>query len=100
MTKPTPGPWQVGQDDPTRVYSAHHGTKLVAECRGDPSETYANARLIAAAPALLSACRTAYARLNRFGEHDNFAHGGEGTLQGILWAAITEAQGDDERQDP
>jgi hypothetical protein len=101
MTKPTPGPWRVGSNDPTRVYSERGNERLVAECRAtgeDLSEAYANAHLIAAAPNLLAACRTAYARLNRFGDQDNFAHGGEGTLQGILWAAILEAEGDDARQ--
>lgn len=101
MAKPTPGPWRVGRDDPTRVYSDRRGAQLVAQCSaGSPidealSEAQANARLIAAAPDLLAACRTAYARLNRFGEHESIAHGGEGTLRGILWAAIAEAEGDD-----
>ena len=101
MSKPTPGPWRVARAgaDPTRVYSDRGGERLVAACPSaggtDPSEAHANARLIAAAPALLAACRTAYARLNRFGEHETIAHGGEGTLRGILWAAIAEAEGED-----
>ena len=100
MTKPTPGPWRVDRAgaDPTRVYSDRGDERLVAECPAvddtDAGESHANARLIAAAPALLAACRTAYARLNPgFGEHEHIAHGGEGTLRGILRAAIAEAEG-------
>jgi hypothetical protein len=96
VTNHTPGPWRVGRGDKKQVYSDHGGECLVAECQscGDSvSEAYANARLVAAAPDLLAACKTAYKRLERFGEHATIAYGGEGGLSAILWAAIAEAEG-------
>jgi hypothetical protein len=79
MAKFTPGPWQLHKIAATSVV----GSKgfVVAACGGhsnnmaDPDELHdelcANARLIAAAPELLDACRKAlYALKGR--EHDQF----------------------------
>lgn len=57
-TKHTPGPWEVGHKHPERCIINTPYSILVAEpiYRGRPitqDETYANAKLIAAAPELL-----------------------------------------------
>lgn len=73
----TPGPWEI-QDlaPPINIYGPERedGTRpWVAECGGDEpynSQTdEANARLIAAAPDLLEACRRAAGYLQTAGEH-------------------------------
>ena len=59
MSKHTPGEWIAdGKDVRSTVRTP--GSRLVAEAhfREDPEETEANARLIAAAPDLLAACRS------------------------------------------
>jgi hypothetical protein len=64
----TPGPWQIsGPSKPDNVGGRDYAvldeqTKIIAECyeKVGPSDTrpaYANARLIAAAPELLQACK-------------------------------------------
>ena len=55
ITPHTPGPWSKMYD--THVYAERH--QLIAICEGAASwdETFANARLIAAAPDLLAALR-------------------------------------------
>jgi len=68
MTKHTPGPWEVGPQDwsRTRVFQEQQGSRrILANCdlnelretHGYQEEALANARLIAAAPDLLAACR-------------------------------------------
>jgi hypothetical protein len=61
----TPGPWFTGQDDPSQVFVWSEFNEYpisIASCcfafvARDPDATEANARLIAAAPELLSACQ-------------------------------------------
>ena len=60
MSNPTPGPWKVADDDPYEVISEDWGG--IAMVPNEPAEVEplmemarANARLIAAAPALLEA---------------------------------------------
>jgi hypothetical protein len=74
QTKHTPGPWKVSHGEGFaaggRYYVAteqgYDGRVAVASCsgapRGDEEVAKANARLIAAAPSLLDACRAALAR--------------------------------------
>ena len=57
-TKHTPGPWETkdGQE-----VMAESGMRLIAQCHaGHREERGANARLIAAAPDLLEACKKAF----------------------------------------
>ena len=56
----TPGPWTVGEDPKnvvTEAVSPHNGFRaMVADCyTGNDEQAKANARLIAAAPAMLEA---------------------------------------------
>ena len=59
MSKHTPGPWQVNHWDKFQVCDADgevRGCSPIALCvEGTPAERAANAKLIAAAPALLAA---------------------------------------------
>jgi len=63
QTTHTPGPWAFTDEmyglDHMRVYGVNdHSGQGVANCGyGDSGEAQANARLIAAAPDLLAACR-------------------------------------------
>ena len=62
MSKHTPGPWEADGEG----YIFGPGTSMIAETRGwgdDSINEVANARLIAAAPDLLEACKLA---LNAF----------------------------------
>ena len=78
--KHTPGPWRVSPLDgrtcgPSRLLISN-GTEVsqlqaVAIVTLRTGETDANARLIAAAPDLLDACRMAHAALRHYQEHLN-----------------------------
>lgn len=62
MTTHTPGPWSLAESDltPGRYSIYHNGP--IAHCgdtTAEPGDGLANARLIAAAPELLEACRKA-----------------------------------------
>ena len=83
MTKHTPGPWKIGKE-----LSASRGQWLisldvgnrgqgmpVAETRGGTGDEVANARLLAAAPDLLEACRTFAELISR--EKQRFGRGEE-----------------------
>lgn len=58
MSKHTPGPWHVSSNTAQDLVCA--GDEVVADCTtGDlPDISIANARLIAAAPELLEACKS------------------------------------------
>ena len=76
MSKHTPGPWDVQNKGTLGMRSARH--EVVAGINVDGSKnlptivkmpdlsdlSYANAALIAAAPALLKACKMVYAKMN------------------------------------
>ena len=61
----TPGPWVVDVQSPLRVLASDPRQTIVAPDLGPPSNPscLADARLIAAAPDLLEACRTAVAAM-------------------------------------
>lgn len=61
----TPGPWRPCEETMVRVVVADNG-RWIADCdfEGPPSESDANARLIAAAPDLLAALEDAAASLD------------------------------------
>lgn len=63
MASHTPGPWHVSQDTNVDAGDVHTDGVRVAKCwtstfAPPPLEAAANARLIAAAPDLLEACKT------------------------------------------
>ncbi len=79
----TPGPWRVGNGDPYQIVSPKYGG--IAWVDNEPAENEplmkiarANAKLIAAAPDLLKACRSV-------------VFSTVGPNQGVLIAAITKA---------
>jgi hypothetical protein len=88
----TPGPWEYESQDPHALgkITSDDGT-LVAEVHGDWDDdhsTEANARLIAAAPDLLAACKLAVERLevcSYQGDEDSFVE--------EIAAAIARAEG-------
>src|SRR5687768_15385929 len=52
----TPGPWEIGTPGPNKCPTiGHKGLMVATVAHGDDHPTYANARLIAAAPELLEA---------------------------------------------
>lgn len=87
----TPGPWATDDaNDAPRDVMSHGGRGLVATAyvilRGGEEEcpiACANARLIAAAPELLEACKNAL----------EFSDGGYRWLNDMLRAAISKAEG-------
>jgi len=86
MSKHTPGPWHTGIDDSDKVFAADRdGIAVMSGGRRYQAERDANARLIAAAPELLEACRVVRNALDA-GEHP-------GRLASVLDAAITRAVG-------
>lgn len=107
MSKHTPGPWSVREKSPHIVsagtYTVHDITenRFVCQCFHGHSkeaitkdEMHANARLIAAAPDLLFACRIALDWLNQVAEHAPIVFGGEDEIAEQLEAAIAKAVGE------
>ncbi len=96
MTKHTPGPWVVrGQGTPLLCVTDHDSAYIVdrftlPSFRPD-EEREANARLIAAAPDLLVACKMAAERLHRFA--GSFPRT-PGDLLDVLDKAIAKAETD------
>ena len=94
MAEHTPGPWEY--DGSGKYYHGrwirHNGlliAQLSLEASMHPKEQEANARLIAAAPDLLTACNHA---LGFAGRYHHF--GGANSLMGTLRAAICKAEGE------
>ena len=56
--KPTPGPWTIKHEEAAFPLVWANG-EVIAETYGIPTRCQANARLIAAAPDLLAACKEA-----------------------------------------
>jgi len=93
MSQHTPGPWWAGTDeDAHMVYGSEADGTAVADCMRDDGDDYverANARLIAAAPDLLAACKVALDRIGSDIEspHLRTADGDQ------LRAAVAKAEG-------
>ena len=86
-SKRTPGPWKVSNDDATRINGGGRPYSIVvAETCGYQGAREANARLIAAAPDLLAALKTAKQCALGFGERSAIV-----TAQ--IDAAIAKAEG-------
>lgn len=104
MSKHTPGPWSVnGLDQPhdkdrTVCFRTKAGNPFYVACvYGEgvlvsPSpERLANARLIAAAPDLLEACKAALEKICGNGQDGNYGEHQENPLPSKLRAAISKA---------
>lgn len=92
-TRHTPGPWRVEDSDPPQITTnpaLAGGARTIAEMRivaySDLRERAANARLIAAAPDLLAACKSAE-------RHFVGMDIDTGTVMDLLHAAIAKAEG-------
>ena len=99
MADYTPGPWTVeeyGDDDvPTLVIHKDSESRVcfmaTPGSRGDPAKIEADARLIAAAPDLLAACKHA---MTIALEYDETGFAGTVVLKRMLREAITKATGE------
>lgn len=81
----TPGPWRIGTAGPNKCPTiGANGLMVAMVAYGENHPTEANARLIAAAPAMLEALKTADALL--------YAHGKP--VDPAITAAIALATGD------
>lgn len=96
MSSFAPGPWHTaGRHAPTYVVDANHN--ILADCDRDApnQEAEANARLMAAVPELLDACKTAlgniYSLIN--GYPDRFPRHAFQSTADLLAAAIARAEG-------
>ena len=97
-TKHTPGPWSSGESRDGRIRIWPEGSAYVlAECpprcemveQGGLTEDRANAALMAAAPDLLAACKSAMRAMN-----DNLQPGPmDDDAKAALYAAIAKAEG-------
>jgi hypothetical protein len=89
MSAPTPGPWVVGKYNRAAVMA---NGERVADCHnadiGDEELDRANARLIAAAPLLLEACKHAVRYLEERGRYDT------ADVVAPILAAIAAAEGE------
>ena len=102
-TQHTPGPWKLGDSDwsiitgPCTRFTANHH-RLAGICTIDHSENEledaANARLIAAAPAMLDALRTALQAIGDTYEARDNDDQGE-MVRDIIAGAIAAATGED-----
>jgi hypothetical protein len=95
--KHTPGPWQVdpepSSDGSLLVWGdtrSPRGGEVVAWCNSELTRNHADARLIAAAPELLAACRAWIAYLD---PRDNLYSHEETELIRQMQAAIAKARG-------
>jgi hypothetical protein len=71
MSKHTPGPWHTAGEQGVQIRSAKDQIAKVWTMRGN--EWKANARLIAAAPELLEACKVALGIIGFGAEHDQIS---------------------------
>jgi hypothetical protein len=99
--KHTPGPWRVDTVDRQLIRSSEdYGVAFALASWGAPpipSEEYeANARLIAAAPDLLEACREAESFFIELNDHLQVILGGQAKIISTLEAAINAAEADND----
>lgn len=81
----TPGPW-MGHSKNGRIVMAGDTKVATAERTVNPPEAFTNAKLIAAAPELLEACKAVLQYL------EQYADPGSNVLWGTVTAAIRKAE--------
>jgi hypothetical protein len=97
-TQHTPGPWSQGEDNPLNIYGNHasvanvHGTHPTGASTEE--EAIANARLIAAAPLMLAALRTALEAIGDTYAARDSDDDGE-SVRDIIADAIAKATGEE-----
>ena len=91
-TKYTNGPWSVEMED-GRTYVTGGASKLAIVLWPNSGLPQKNARMMSAAPNMLSALRMAEAFVAKFEEDDDYTDGQVETLNAIR-AAIFRAEGD------
>ena len=90
----TPGPWKVKSRDATRHKIVGGGgtiATIISTSKHPPKVKEANARLIAAAPALLEACQFALDKLNRM-TTDEFSKGGDKATREKLEQVLAQVE--------
>jgi hypothetical protein len=101
MTKPSPGPWEVGQRGDLHAGVWDAKGKLVCQFGNGIDQGWceyknadANARLTAAAPELLQACTAILAMIDRAkGQPVTFYEGMKNSAVTKLRAAVAKAEG-------
>jgi len=111
-SKHTPGPWEADDDmviapgQPKRRFGSDRqfsGPFIVTQCglytSPDRETVLANARLIAAAPELLKACKSAWEWLMDIAQHNEAAHAAFVATRdnrdiNVIRAAIAKAEGE------
>jgi len=94
----TPGPWSQGEDNPLNIYGNYasvanvHGTHPTGASTEE--EAIANARLIAAAPLMLAALRTALEAIGDTYAARDSDDDGE-SVRDIIADAIAKATGEE-----
>lgn len=95
MSNHTPGPWEYGRtssdDDRFDIYQAQTGWTIARTVNNSHVDCRpANAKLIAAAPDLLSACETALKVVSEIADIESGCQAGWAHKQ--LWEAIQKAK--------
>lgn len=82
----TPGPWHLHNMEQNTVCGPDYGAIAFANTRRDKREDHANARLIAAAPELLEACKQTVKYLNFYNlaEKEMMGYHLKNTLQKVI----------------
>ena len=86
MSKHTPGPWkyQEESDEYTHIVRAENNLMICHLSQDSSGVSESNARLIAAAPDLLKACKQAVSRCEIYGQQDS--------TKTVLGQAIAKAE--------
>ena len=88
--KHTPGPWKYSHRGVYFYSNVHKYGETIAKCYGNNYQ--ANARLIAAAPELLEACKIALQAINECDMEVGLFNATEQEITDKLYAAIAQAK--------
>lgn len=97
MTTPkpqfTPGPWMIDATDKEHNFIHAGGSRCIASVDNSDDEDRNNARLIAAAPELLEACKT-WLEMEAEAHAEERAHDTEGCHFCETYAPVAKAKGE------